>query len=461
MKEKVNNNILVQISKDGMEAYITITFDEANEEDFNISYENIISVIKEKVKYGLQEEVVKNLINNKMYNEEICIAKGLPPKHGEDGKVKYYFEVNKKISPKVNDDGSVDYRELDIVNNVKKGDLLAEIILPIDGELGIKVTGEEVDYKKGKVPFIKQGKNIEVVNDGLSFLAAKDGMAKLINNKISVLDVFEVPAVDNSTGNVYFNGTVIVKGNVINGFKLEASGDLDINGVVEGAYINNEGNILIRRGIQGYGKAQIYTEGKLTTRFIENASIKAGNVITAEAIMHSEVESYDGINLIGKRGLIVGGICKARRHIHAITVGSSMATVTTLEVGVDTNLNIKYDKLMENNKGLEENYNKVNKSIGILETMMESGKADESKIQLYKKLLNTRNSLEEEINKINSELSVLQNQIEALCNGEIKVEGTVYPGVRIVIGNEMKVIKDEIEHCSFYLEDGEVKIGPY
>lgn len=455
------DNILIQISRNGMEAYLTIIFNKNNEEELRLTVDNVLGEVRKKVNYGLREELIKEIINNKRYNEKVCIAKGRAPKNGTDGKIRYYFDVNKKMCPKIKDDGSVDYRELDIVNNVKKDDLLAEIIPPKEGEIGYKVTGEEIDYKKGRTPFLNYGKGVELSSDGLRFYASQDGMVKLLNKRISVLDILEVPAVDNSTGNVYFNGTVIVKGNVINGFRLKADGDIEVKGVVEGAFLENEGDILIRRGIQGYSKADIYTKGRLTTRFIENSFIKAEDTITAEAIMHSEVESLNSIDVVGKRGLIVGGICKARKLIRAKTVGSSMATITVLQIGADSNLKQKHNKFVERNDELENNLEKVNKSIRILETMIKSGKADYSKAQLYDRLINTKDSLEKELYELNNKLSIIKRQIDSLSSGKIRIEGIVYPGVRIIIGDEMKIIKDELEHCSFYLDDGEIKVGPY
>lgn len=444
-----------------MEAYMTIVVDDRCNKDFKLSLEYVIDRIKKKINYGLIEKTIKDYIDNERYNEKVCIAKGKPPVDGKDGKINYYFDINKKMCPKIKKDGSVDYRELDIITNVKEGDLLAEIIPPKEGEIGYKVTGEEIPYKKGKKPFLKHGENVKLSNDGLKFQAAKDGMVKVLNNRISVLDILEVPAVDNSTGNIYFNGSVIVKGNVINGFSLRANGDIEVKGVVEGAFLDIKGDILIRRGIQGYSKARIHTDGRLTTRFIENSFIKAKDTITAEVIMHSEIESHKNIELVGKKGLIVGGICKAQREIHAKTVGSSMATITVLQIGVDTELKTKYTEIQKKQDELKNNLKKVKKTIKLLEAIEDFSNVHDDKEKLQNKLINTKKSLEEKLLELDNELFILKTRLDNLYSGEIKVKGIVYPGVRIIIGDEMKIIKDEIEHCRFYLEDGEIKVGPY
>ncbi len=76
------------------------------------------------------------------------MAKGISPIDGKDGYIKYYFDLEKKLIPKILEDGTVDYRELDIINNVNKGDLLAEAIPPKEGQEGYRVTGESIPYKK-------------------------------------------------------------------------------------------------------------------------------------------------------------------------------------------------------------------------------------------------------------------------------------------------------------------------
>mgnify|MGYP001342036727 FL=1 len=86
--------------------------------------------------------------------------------------------------------------------------------------------------------------------------------------------------------------------------------------------MENEGDVVVKRGIQGHNKLTINSAGNVTTRFIENAIINSKKSIRAEAIMHSNVYSNGDIILIGKKGLIVGGICRAGGNIHAKTIGS-------------------------------------------------------------------------------------------------------------------------------------------
>src|SRR5699024_2474318 len=106
-------------------------------------------------------------------------------------------------------------------------------------------------YKKGKNPPLKYGKNVQLLENNLYLVAERNGLVQLKNGKIVVSEIFEVDNVDGTVGNICFNGTVIVRGNAAMGFRVKADGDVKINGILEGAYIENTGDVTVRYGIQG------------------------------------------------------------------------------------------------------------------------------------------------------------------------------------------------------------------
>ncbi|NMA85997.1 MAG: DUF342 domain-containing protein [Tissierellia bacterium] len=461
-------NYKLEITRDGMEAYITLIdekrfLEESNEISIGKEKEikRIIEEIKSKIQIGLMEDVLISILYNKIYDEKFLIAEGIQPIAGKDGYVKFHFDLDKKLIPKVYDDGTVDYRELDIVNNVKKGDILAELIPAEEGKDGLKINGEAIRYKPGKPPYIRYGKNVEPSEDGDFLISSTNGLVKLDGNRIIVSEVFEVQNVNNQTGNIYFNGAVLVRENALNGFQIKADGDVEVHGVVEGAYIENGGNLIIRRGVQGYNRETIKTKGNITTKFVENAIIHADGNIVAEAIIHSQISCRKNINLIGKRGLIVGGVCRAGLEISAKTIGSSMATSTTLEVGVDPEALKKREQLESDIGVAEDNLDKITKSLILLENLKKANRLDQEKTQMYLRLISTRDTLLQELQIKRKEYEELEKSTENYSRGIVKVSGTIYPGVKIIIGNSTYFVRDEMEKCRFYREEGEIKIGHY
>ncbi|WP_353095282.1 FapA family protein [Tissierella praeacuta] len=456
----IGNDIILEVSKDGLYGYITLLEDEGeNKSELNI--ENILSEIKEYIKYGLNEKLLINILNNRAIGEKFCIAEGELSVPGKDGSIKYHFEMEKPLLPKLNDDGTVDYRELDSINTTNEDDILAELILPTEGEEGIKVNGDIIPYVKGRTPKFKYGKNVKISSDEMFLQSEINGLIEFKNGKISVSELLVVENIDNSTGNIKFEGNVIVNKDILNGFTLTTGGAVEVKGALEGGLIQSDGDILIRQGIQGYNRLTINTKGNLSTKFIENSVVDVGANITAEAIMHSEVASRANILVLGKKGLIVGGVCRAKYEIRARIIGSTMATTTVLEVGLDTHNKQKYDEIDEKFKTSKENLEKINQSLKVLEVLKRSNKLDARKEELYDELSKAQLSLSLEVSKMGRELDELKSQMNILSRGQIKVADTIYPGVKIIIGNSIMYIRDEMKRCTFYREDGDIKVGPY
>ena len=130
-----------------------------------------------------------------------------------------------------------------------------------------------------------------------------------MDDKVFVSNIYEVEDVDASTGDINYDGNVLVKGNVRSGYTIIAKGNIEVNGVIEGAVLRTDGDILLKRGIQGMGKADVECEGNLVAKFIENARVVAGGFIQADSIMHSKVSAKGEIEISGKKGFVTGVWC--------------------------------------------------------------------------------------------------------------------------------------------------------
>lgn len=457
---KIGQNILLEISRDGLNAYITLVKD--REQDYiESNLMESLSEIKTHITYGLNERLLINILENKIIDEKISIADGMTQVPGKDGSIKYNFDMERPLLPKLKEDGTVDYRELNAINTVKKDDVLAEIIPPIEGIKGSTVTGEEIQSINGRTPKFKYGKNVRISDDGYLLISEANGLVELKNGKVNVSELLEVNTIDSSIGNIIFDGDIIINGDILNGFSVKSTGSIEVKGAVEGGFIECGGEVLIRQGMQGYNKLVIDTKGNLATKFIENAIANVEGNITSEAIMHSNISSNSSILVLGKKGLIVGGICRATYEIRARVIGSTMATTTVIEVGINPTLKITHDELEIDLKRSKENLKKIEQSLKVLEVLKKSNKLDIKKQELYGNLMKAQISLNIEITKTEEEIEKLKIQMGELSRGQVKVADTIYPGVKITIGNSFMFIKDEMKRCTFYREDGEIRVRPY
>ncbi|MGE5676875.1 MAG: DUF342 domain-containing protein, partial [Pseudomonadota bacterium] len=222
-EKRIDSECLVSVSKDGMKAYISLTKPIGGAD---ISEKTIYEALKlSHVVFNINDNEIKPAVENKIYDREILIAEGVEPQPGKDAELTYHFDTSNNKPIIEEQDGKIDYHELSLIKNVKAGALLVTLTPHTNGVRGKNVLGEDVAGKDGKKLALPKGKNVEVSTDGLTLVSAVDGEVKIIDGKVNVFSIYEVKHnVDNSTGNIRFNGKVIVMGNVLTGFVIEAEG---------------------------------------------------------------------------------------------------------------------------------------------------------------------------------------------------------------------------------------------
>lgn len=459
--EVIDEEVVVNISKDKMFAVISFIPPENNGR--LLSYEEVMHAIESAgVNFGIDENEVKRALEERKPNYKYVIAKGLKPVEGTHGKLEFHFNVNKDLKPKVLEDGSVDFRNLDIINNVSKGQVLVTLIPAQPGTPGMDVLGREIFPPKVKNPTLPKGKNTEISEDGLSLIATIDGQAIYINNKVTVNQTYEVPDnVDNSVGNIDFVGNVIVKGNILTGFSIKAGGNVEVYGVVEGACIEAQGDIILYRGIQGMSRGILKSMGNVVARYIENSTVEAMGNVTSEAIMHSRVKCGGSVIVEGKKGLIVGGIIRAGKEVNAKVIGSHMATSTEIEVGIDPTIVERYRYLKDEQANIKKEIIKINQAIDLLNKMKGTNRLTDDKRALLQKSIRTKVFLNDRLKSIKNEMADLEPLMEERDDGKVRAFNVIHPGVKVTIGTATMYVREEIKYCTLYKDNADIRTTSY
>lgn len=450
---------IVNFSADNLKAFINVSAPDGGKDLTFDDYINILSV--NGVCYGIKKELIESLSKYPIYNESICVAEGKPPVNGENGKVEYHFDTNKKHTPKINEDGTVDFRRLDLIETVSKGQILCTLVPPLPGIPGTTVTGSIIPAVSGKPASLPRGKNIELTENGHSIVSSIDGQVSYVDGKINVFNTYQVLGdVDNSTGNITFVGNVFVNGNVLSGFVIDAGGDVEIGGVVEGAFIKAGGDIILRRGMQGLGKGTLSSGGDIFARYIENGNIEAKNNIKAEAIMHTNIKCGNTLELTGRKGLLVGGTCKVGKEITARIIGSPLATVTDIEVGIEPELKERHIQLKTELSSIEIDLKKADQVINLLSKLAAANVISHDKAEMLERATRTKAYYNIRIEDIKEELIQIEAESKQESSGKVRASNFIYAGTKIVIGSSILHVKENLQYCTVYRDGADLKIGP-
>lgn len=456
------SKIELSFSDDKMKGYIIVT------KPRGISAINVDDMLEEIKKIGIttgiKKEKLSEIVGKNRYDEKICFAEGIEAVDGKNGYVDYKinaFKNKNSLKPVENENGKVDFKNLDVVENVEKDTLLAVKVMPEKGKNGRNIFGEEIIAKDGIEVEIEQGKNTLLSSDSMELRAEIDGMVSLNGKRIDIMNVFITDEVGISTGNIKFLGGVLVKGDVQPDYIIEAEGNVEIKGNVEKSDIKATGDIIIKGGCFGKDSGKIIAGNDVIINFVESAYIEAaGNVIVNEGIMNSTVVAGKKVLLLDKKGTILGGDIRAAEGIEVINLGSSRGIKTEIEVGINPKVLEEIRKLEEEIEEDKKKVDQVEKTLNLLQNMKESlkEKMPEDKEEMLNKMISAKFSISKNIKQHQAELADKQKTASDIKNATVLVHDVCYPGIKIKIRKGSITTKEALRNAKFYYEGAEVKI---
>jgi len=466
-RHSYNDSVVrTEISEGEMQAFMQVT--PPGEGGSDVSYDTFINIYKmNKIVHGVKEDIVKEFVDKPVYSERILIAEGTKPKDGNDAYIEYYFETDQsKVRLKEGSNGKIDFKELNIIQNVTENQPLAKKIPPEQGVPGETVTGKWLSATNGKDINLPVGNNVHVNDAGDTIVSDMNGQALVIGGLVNVEPVYTVNGdVNLKTGNIIFLGTVIVQGNVEDGFSIKASGNIEIHGTVARAELDAEGDIIINQGVNGKGGGHIFAGKSLWARFIENANVKVGNMVfVSDGIINSYVDAFNRIICQGKRASIMGGRLRAGEEINAKVLGNpTSGTETICEVGFDPKSKEELDRLHGAKIELEKQMEELNRSIMSLINIKKQRKSlPDDKEASLQEMMDSRNVLTAELEANEDSTQEIQAFLNSLkTRGRVSASAKVYPGVKVVIRDTVDDVRTEYKAATFILENGLIRVSKY
>ncbi len=353
------NRITIHISSDEMSALLSIS---GRGKEFPTLLE-IENALKDAgVVSGIDQKVLKALEGDKAAVHELVIARGLDVIPSESDSIKWILDISDKNRPKINIDGKADFKRLQQFKQVVQGDHILTLVRGPLGVPGKTVTGLEIPVPAAEEPLaIPAGKNTQVSDDGLTLSAAIDGVAMLKDGKVVIDNVYHIHGdVDFSTGNVNYQGTVMVDGDVRSGFRVEATDSIYIHGSVEASEIySKNGSIVIQNGILGRNRAKILAGDDLNCGFMQDTTASVKNdVIIKHYAINSNITSGGKIIAVENEGLIRGGKTVAEKGIELLVAGSERNILTEM-VLTRSDMGEEQSKLWQAKIRLAEEYQRL------------------------------------------------------------------------------------------------------
>ncbi|MEA3285985.1 MAG: FapA family protein [Candidatus Marinimicrobia bacterium] len=435
------DGITIHVSIDEMTALLSIS---VRGDDFP-SLAVVESALQEaEVVVGVNTGILKKLVSDRKSIHELNIAQGLAASDPIPDELVWKIDIATKHRPNISVDGKADFKQLKQFEVVSKGDQIVKLVPGVPGQPKTTVTGKIIEGPANIEPLvIPAGKNTQLSKNGLTLCAAIDGVAMLKRGKVVVDNVFHIHGdVDFNTGNVKYQGTVMIGGDVRSGFRVEATDSIIIKGSVEAAEIySKNGSIVIENGVLGRGRARILAGDDLICGFIQDvtASIKNDVVIKHYAI-NSHITSGGKILLNENEGLIRGGKTIAEKGIELLEAGSDQNILTEMAL-TRSDMDGEQSKLWQSKIDLAEEYR-----------YLDSLKKRLEFLELLQQRLNTiSEERAAEIAKIHGEITAAENQIEMTTEkceklvkeamGQspeyaVKIKKCLHPKVTVTIGHK-------------------------
>lgn len=450
----------VQVSSNGLEATMTFKIPDGSSDVPKFTAAQLLGFLNSaNVTFGIDQDMLVKLSNNPVYGRPVKVAEGTAQQQGTPGYFEYHFDTTVNRKPTIRPDGTADYMSIKTIETIQEGDVIATYHPAVQGSRGMSVRGQILEPKpvRDLPPLI--GRGFDRSSDNLTYTAKITGKIEVNQGKINISPVHEVKGdVGIETGNIKFNGDVIVHGGVHDGAVIDAAGNVVIHGLIEDCDIRAGKDLFLLSGVKGNEKTIIDCRGSVTAQFVEYAIITCGGDISADYFFKSKVSCDGHIELNGNNASIIGGYVSAVQGIEVNDIGNSFGTNTNVAVGVDVELAAEYEILAKKIQAISSNVLKIKKGIEEFDKLGEERginyKEDPRRMQLLRVRIRDEAVVLEETKKLNR----LREVIKSGQGATIKVYRRIYPGSSISIDDHHVSILDIHERVEIEKSEEGVKL---
>lgn len=412
----------LDVSNDQMKCYITLP--PVPDADTRYTMDFVMTLLfKAHVRRGIDRDIIEDMLRNKVYGVKTLVAQGKDPVDGSNGYYEYFISRRGFIEPRFMEDGSADFSECKLFQEVKLGEKIALYHRASKGTDGYTVAGKIIKSKGGReLPIIK-GTGIMVLNDKLTYVTIAAGALKVSEDNITVTKFKEIDGVSGES--IDYEGTLVVNGDVEEGSSINCTGDLMVRGRVISADINVKGDAIFVSGVTGNSKdrSTVFCEGIVAGNNFEWTNINGKKSLFANECINCQVYCEGKIVAFGENGIIKGGVYQSLNGLETATLGSKMVTDTIVETGIVGSLREEYEecvkdisRVQEELKGLEIQKDKFSvvhdsRNMNILQLKIKINAAVALKENELAALVKQKSEIDEEIKRVSNAKVIVNKEI--------------------------------------------------
>ncbi|MCJ7617892.1 MAG: FapA family protein [Desulfobacterales bacterium] len=437
----------LRITDDEMAVMLDCTISEANPNE-------IVPRIKQELEAAgvtpvPREEELETLLRWSIKSGTTCISEmpiveGIPPVPPIDGTIKWagdFFDKGSMVDEKsANEDHILQAVRPGPV--VEKGQLLACVTLPKEGQEGCDVFGKPIAVRQPKSAEIRPGLNVKVQKekDRVEYFATIRGRVKWVSGALVVNREKTISGnVGIANGHLDCPGSLVIEGDVMAGAEITTGDTIEIKGALEAAIIHAGGNLIVGKGIAGREDRRIKVEGGIKATHILDGHIEAwGDIVVKNEIIQSTLKTQGAVVI--PDGRVVGGSVTALGGIDVGEAGSDGHVNTELVVAEDYSLPAKIAPKEEELVILQAKVERIHE---LLDPMM----VKQKELSLHERETAAKRLLKAEeaeaaVEKVKAEIQKIEADSRARAKPHILIRRLLYPGTTLCIaGNKVRTNK--------------------
>jgi uncharacterized protein (DUF342 family) len=484
--ERRDGNCEIYLARDKMSARLLLTPSFGGKV---ITIDDVQQLLAEKgIIFGIAPIEEIQAVLDKRIETDFVIAKGEDALSGCNTQFQCLVPDVSERHPLINEDGSVNYRELGDIVMVKKDDVIMQRLPPVNGHKGQNVLGEILDATEGvNIPYNLDKQSVYLnPEDRNQLMAAIAGQPIIVENGMVISPVYELDQVDLSSGNVRFDGTVIVKGDVIDGMKIYAQRDIIIEGNVSSSRVECMGNLTVKGGVTGMSElvaggdmtvkggvqgfseteesseelsgAKIVAYGSVYVGFSESFIIEAdGDIVVEKYAMNSHLLAKDkivaGRKNSSKKSSIIGGVTWASTLIRAAVIGSEVGVKTFIRVGSNPHIERRIAAIRQELALNEKKQQSIRKSLMFIRANPQKSVPD-----MIENLNYTLEQLIKQVDMFHAELRELVSNLKPVDKSKVIAERGVFIGTVIKMNHALWQAQENRGKSVFTLVKREINV---